>query len=933
MYDRLDNRILWIRGGPGIGKSTIAGYLIDIIGSLYSDSTLGYFFCKSGVVGMMAASDIIRTLAYQVALASPSARSILDNLKKRRFPIEEQVGVSLLFDQLIRVPMSHAKAYSYIVLDGIDEVNGEDLDAIENKPQIEVLLECLATLPSCRVIVFSRPPLDLLRLMPTAIVKSMTPKDNESDLRIYIETQIKDLDKLQDHFEKLGVDPVKFFVEKASGIFLWVFLVLHQLRQSSKRSRKILEKDLKDLFEGSSGNQLDKQFSVLLLRRSAEDQMWIRTVLRFVIIGTRDLELDELQSAVETALGDEHYDFRKFLEVKCGAFLQLLPNIEGVLVVQLIHETFASFLLDPDRCQPTNYLVDKEEAHLEMAIVCLDILTSENAESLAFVNYASSFWVEHLKKATKSGNRAAKLFNSLYRFFRSDGVQLWVKHSLSKLPNLRSIQIAVEERALDDIIVWLAGFKPPVPILCRFGESNEESGILQVIKSSDSFRNTNEEPYLTLQQSITWRESLLMDRGKLGKSIGRAAAKLWVRDNLPRFNQIATCFLLAWKYCPYRTENDRSQMELNYNDIRALSSWTHHVHVDLEFSGQFSMLKFEDITWPSKKNMGVAYFCLQQWRECAECFTSCASTEGGDFRTLRYLGEAYNALKRYDSAIETFQLALSQNPTDSLSWMGLSEAYKGIGQYEGAINTLQEGAKQNPGDDRFLKGLGIVFMAKEDYESAIKAIQIALEKNVADSMLWGKLGEAYTRHGNYEEAIATFQAATDRFPLVMRLWEGLRDVYIAGGNNHKAKQTVDNAVQKVPKFAQRFDLDAAALAPLKKNQLHYSNRTYSNRTLGRTVWLINREGSIKYGEMFPSDWAILISPLSRAVVEIALGQHHKPTSEWGDIHELWNFWGTAVYEGRKNIVEAINNIYLYHMSYIGDTKMNHGEIEALGMTL
>src|SRR5277367_6151460 len=42
-----NDRILWIRGTLGIGKSTMAGYYIDLLKYRYPNSMVAYFFCRS----------------------------------------------------------------------------------------------------------------------------------------------------------------------------------------------------------------------------------------------------------------------------------------------------------------------------------------------------------------------------------------------------------------------------------------------------------------------------------------------------------------------------------------------------------------------------------------------------------------------------------------------------------------------------------------------------------------------------------------------------------------------------------------------------------------------------------------------------------------------------------------------------------------------
>ncbi len=100
-----NERILWIRGTLGIGKSTLAAYYIDLLKFRYPDSIVAYFFCRSEQNGLTKAQDIIRTLAYQCAENDPDARGVLQGLQKKNLCLDENLGISFMFEQLLLEPL------------------------------------------------------------------------------------------------------------------------------------------------------------------------------------------------------------------------------------------------------------------------------------------------------------------------------------------------------------------------------------------------------------------------------------------------------------------------------------------------------------------------------------------------------------------------------------------------------------------------------------------------------------------------------------------------------------------------------------------------------------------------------------------------------------------------------------------------------------
>ena len=94
-------RVLWIRGSAGVGKSVIAGFLINHLQVSYPSSVVGYFFCKSGESKLMDIRSIIRTIAYHCMEKCTGVRIALRALKKTQFSITLSVEIRLLFKQLL----------------------------------------------------------------------------------------------------------------------------------------------------------------------------------------------------------------------------------------------------------------------------------------------------------------------------------------------------------------------------------------------------------------------------------------------------------------------------------------------------------------------------------------------------------------------------------------------------------------------------------------------------------------------------------------------------------------------------------------------------------------------------------------------------------------------------------------------------------------
>ena len=98
----------------------MAGYFIDLLKCQYPNSIVAYFFCRSNQPGLTSAREIVRTLAYQCIHADPSTRVILESLKSKAFCIDNNLGVSFLFEKLLLEPLCTTHKEVFIIVDGLD---------------------------------------------------------------------------------------------------------------------------------------------------------------------------------------------------------------------------------------------------------------------------------------------------------------------------------------------------------------------------------------------------------------------------------------------------------------------------------------------------------------------------------------------------------------------------------------------------------------------------------------------------------------------------------------------------------------------------------------------------------------------------------------------------------------------------------------------
>lgn len=786
-----DRRITWIKGTLGIGKSIMAGYFIDLLKCLYPNAIVAYFFCRRSQPGLRNARDILRTLSYQCIENNNAARVILEKLKSKGFQITNDLCIEYLFEKLLLDPLRSTPEI-YIVLDGLDEAD-LDIQDVNEKPELHVLLKCLAELPSTRFLCISRPEANISSVIPTVFSKTVTKEDNAKDIDAYVEKTVTESKTLQLQFRAAYKDPVEYFRSTGSGIFLWVVIVLKQLAKAQTSS--VFQRYLKG-FSAASGS-METLYSTILSRINIDYQECVREIIRWVVVAEIRLSVKTLQCLVEWCLEDKLVDFRHFLDENCGSILQFLPpegknNTDQDDIVRLVHETFRSFVVDPKTC-PSAFVINEADSHAFVAVRCLKGLT-DSIESEECEHYAARYWVNHLSKAT-SPQQSSKLLVLLHQFFVSEGIKSWVSELCAE-SHLFGLEISLESRPLRDISRWLREYL--IPDETAVDEQDGPSAI-------------------ELRDSQEWRSAVLREAESiLGERIGKAAARIWLGERSQSFRLLYNCFALSLKYYGKR----KNRIQTNLEELDELMA--------TKFKGIYDWTGFDGSSFQIiPRNVGVAFFTLYKWDECIRYLqTEDSISDGKSFEFRRALSSCLQAKKDYDGVIGMLQ----NHPTDAVEV--LQQAFSVKGESDKMIEILRDHLDKNPDSKNTLAQLysayaekgdsyGIIQLSKSknlpssetkillwpyllsagrtkgDFADVISICQEYVDQNPKDSSSWYWLGEFYEASGDHDRAIRVLELGLLECP-ESALYNSLATVYMAKGNYDEAIEVVKRVIERVP---------------------------------------------------------------------------------------------------------------------------------------
>ena len=264
-----DQKIFWITGKPGSGKSTLMKLVRNPQTPTYlrgsSVQILRYFFFELGNHHLQKQYiGCLRTLLYQILNQDDG---LLDELilaqpefKTKQY--DNDWHQNELIDSLSWCLNSPSSKFC-IFLDGLDEAQKDDRDAV-----VDLVIR-LGSLPNVKVCVSSRPE-NLFKTRFGSNYASLRMQDlTNSAIETYVQNTLKSRGSSVRMTEQQYRDLVKMIQQKAEGVFLWVVLTLNELIQGIDSGNStgelftplqelhpVLHRLYKQMWERRNGNQV-----------------------------------------------------------------------------------------------------------------------------------------------------------------------------------------------------------------------------------------------------------------------------------------------------------------------------------------------------------------------------------------------------------------------------------------------------------------------------------------------------------------------------------------------------------------------------------------------------------------------------------------------------------------------------------------------------
>ncbi|KAK4641591.1 HNWD NOD-like receptor bm1 [Podospora bellae-mahoneyi] len=422
-----DQRLLWIKGDPGKGKTMLLCGIIDELEKSTPTGLLSFFFCQATDSRINNATAVLRGLIYLLVSRQPAlishVRRPYDHAGKKMFE-DPNVWVVLceIFTSILQDP---GLRMTYLIIDALDE-------CVTDLPQLlELITRTSCTSSPIKWIVSSRNWPDIEEQLEAATQKArlsleLNAESISTAVNAFIQNKVDQLAP-KTKYDTSMVGAIKDYLHShANGTFLWVALVCQALADPKVKKRHILA-ELQTFPRG-----LDSLYARMLEQIGHyKDAELCKQILAVAAVVRRPISLDELVSLVEMPddVSDDQESLKEIIKL-CGSFLTIRER-----TVYFVHQSAKDFLLGkasdkasnktsreafklvfPAGIEDVSYIIfwrslNAMSQKLRRDIYCLnapgfltDGVRAPDPDPLATVGYSCIYWIDHLHDLVSSSS-------------------------------------------------------------------------------------------------------------------------------------------------------------------------------------------------------------------------------------------------------------------------------------------------------------------------------------------------------------------------------------------------------------------------------------------------------------------------------------------------------------------------------------------------
>ncbi|KAL3429846.1 hypothetical protein BDV09DRAFT_202726 [Aspergillus tetrazonus] len=438
--------ILWLHGGPGVGKLFIASKIITELSKGVSSAApapvVASFFCRNNDVDLRSINKALRTLAWQVLTQREGFAAHAEEFCLKEDPDNTySVWRKLLLDYLTKVPSQG----TCFVIDGLDEADPEEQEILCSLLE-KTFSECDLSRPPFRIIMLSR---DSLRA--TLEEHSLTwiedievgTEQNKDDLNAYVTEKLQKT-KLFRGSGGFQEECITEICRGAEGLWEWANLVIKSVQRC--RTKEQIQKTIRTMPRGISAmltQELQRGGSEL---EGATQIDQLNIVLSFVTVAQKPLTVTQLEVILEIIFGEEVLNLEDDLRTTYSSLFLLRPDAEedrreNDEIVTLRHSSFYEFFQTIEEAGPVRVNVDQTEVKFVYVILYtlrerFTPLTNRWLRKLK--DYGEGFLPTHFMRASpeKAGKLRGDISVLVHDLFSKEAHRDWLAETYMRRHDL-----------------------------------------------------------------------------------------------------------------------------------------------------------------------------------------------------------------------------------------------------------------------------------------------------------------------------------------------------------------------------------------------------------------------------------------------------------------------------------------------------------------
>jgi len=350
----------WIYGLPGVGKTALAHSICEKLNE--GKQFAGAFFCQRDDTNSSEPRNILPTLIYQLATISPLFRSVVtEHLHNNQRMTPQSMPESLFLEFIRSIPFHSNQVPLVVVIDALDECGNTQSRA----DILKVLIDAAALAPWLKIIITSRPEVDIIRSLGTAVKYDLgTDQEATADLQTFAQRQLNLVaERWTLPTPWPGESLLNRVILRANGLFIFIKTLVLALEKCNDPEECLME-----ALQGSDSAGSESLYSLYssIVKAHSEVAGFWRMIAVITTAQYRPLR----KKAIAELAGVKPF----LVEALVNDLSSLLYRDEGANgAIRVQHLSISEFFAS-NRC---DYQVDLRTAHVQQGIACLQTMVKQ----------------------------------------------------------------------------------------------------------------------------------------------------------------------------------------------------------------------------------------------------------------------------------------------------------------------------------------------------------------------------------------------------------------------------------------------------------------------------------------------------------------------------------------------------------------------------